>query len=55
MGLFSFFKKDKTPQQAEALDKGLSKTKQSVFGKISRAVAGKSKAERGTIQRISES
>ena len=33
-----FFSKEK-----ETLDKGLSKTKESVFGKIARAVAGKSK------------
>ena len=39
MGFFSFFSKDKK----ETLDKGLSKTKESVFGKIARVVAGKSK------------
>ena len=54
MGLFSFFKKDKTPQQAEALDKGLSKTKQSVFGKISRAVAGKSKVDDEVLDNLEE-
>ena len=36
MGFFSFFSKEKK----ETLDKGLSKTKESVFGKIARAVAG---------------
>ena len=41
MGLFSFFSKEKK----ETLDKGLSKTKESVFGKIARAVAGKSKVD----------
>ena len=41
MGFFSFFSKDKK----ETLDKGLSKTKESVFGKIARAVAGKSKVD----------
>ena len=35
MGFFSFFSKDKK----EVLDKGLSKTKESFFGKIARAVA----------------
>ena len=54
MGIFSFFKKDKTPQQAEALDKGLSKTKQSVFGKISRAVAGKSKVDDEVLDNLEE-
>ena len=39
MGFFSFFSKEKK----ETLDKGLSKTKESVFGKIARAIAGKSK------------
>ena len=38
MGLFSFLSKDKK----ETLDKGLSKTKESIFTKIARAVAGKS-------------
>ena len=36
MGIFSIFKKKET------LDKGLEKTKESVFSKISRAIAGKS-------------
>ena len=35
MGIFSIFKKKET------LDKGLEKTKTSVFEKISRAIAGK--------------
>ncbi|MBT3611454.1 MAG: signal recognition particle-docking protein FtsY [Flavobacteriales bacterium] len=38
MGIFNFFSKDKK----EKLDKGLEKTKTNVFGKISRALAGKS-------------
>ena len=41
MGIFSFFSKDKK----ENLDKGLSKTKENVFSKISRAIAGKSKVD----------
>ncbi|MDH6533370.1 signal recognition particle-docking protein FtsY [Parabacteroides sp. 52] len=41
MGIFSFFSKDKK----ETLDKGLSKTKENVFSKITRAVAGKSKVD----------
>ena len=39
MGFFGFFNKEKK----ETLDKGLEKTKASVFDKIARAVAGKSK------------
>ena len=38
MGIFNFFSKDKK----EKLDQGLEKTKENVFGKLSRAVAGKS-------------
>ena len=41
MGIFSFFSKDKK----ETLDKGLSKTKESVFSKITKAIAGKSKVD----------
>ena len=36
MGIFSFFSKEKK----ETLDKGLSKTKENVFSKITRANAG---------------
>ena len=42
MGLFDFFKK-KNKESQETLDKGLEKTKTSVFDKLARAVAGKSK------------
>ena len=38
MGLFGFFNNKKK----ETLDKGLEKTKESVFSKLARAVAGKS-------------
>ncbi|MBQ9254136.1 MAG: signal recognition particle-docking protein FtsY [Bacteroidales bacterium] len=38
MGIFSFLKK----QDKESLNKGLEKTKESVFSKITRAIAGKS-------------
>ena len=41
MGFFSFFSKEKK----ETLDKGLQKTKESVFGKIARAIAGKTKVD----------
>ena len=41
MGLFGFFNKNKK----ETLDKGLEKTKESVFSKLTRAVAGKSKVD----------
>ncbi|KAA6310797.1 Signal recognition particle receptor FtsY, partial [termite gut metagenome] len=41
MGLLNLFSKEKK----ETLDKGLSKTKESFFGKITRAIAGKSKVD----------
>ena len=50
MGLFSFFSKEKK----ETLDKGLSKTKESVFGKIARAIAGKSKVDDEVLDNLEE-
>lgn len=41
MGLFSFF----TKSNKETLDKGLSKTRESVFGRLSKVVLGKSKVD----------
>ena len=41
MGIFGLFNKKKK----ETLDKGLEKTKESVFSKLTRAVAGKSKVD----------
>lgn len=50
MGLFSFFSKEKK----ESLDKGLSKTKESVFQKISRAIVGKSKVDDEVLDNLEE-
>ncbi len=50
MGIFSFFSKEKK----ETLDKGLSKTKESVFSKITRAVAGKSKIDDEVLDNLEE-
>lgn len=50
MGLFNIFSKDKK----ENLDKGLSKTKESVFSKLSRAVAGKSKVDDEVLDNLEE-
>ena len=50
MGFFSFFSKEKK----ETLDKGLSKTKESVFSKIARAVAGKSKVVDEVLDNLEE-
>ncbi len=50
MGLFSFFSKEKK----ETLDKGLTKTKESVFSKLSRAVVGKSKVDDEVLDNLEE-
>lgn len=50
MGFFSFFTKSKK----ETLDKGLSKTKESVFGKISKAIAGKSKVDEDVLDNLEQ-
>ncbi len=50
MGLFSFFSKDKK----EVLDKGLEKTKTSVFSKIARAIAGKSTVDDEVLDNLEE-
>ena len=50
MGLFNIFSKEKK----EKLDKGLSKTKDSVFVKLSRAVAGKSKVDDEVLDNLEE-
>jgi len=50
MGIFNFFSKDKK----EKLDKGLEKTKENVFGKLSRAIAGKSKIDEASLDDIEE-
>lgn len=50
MGIFSFFSKEKK----ETLDKGLEKTKDSFFGKLARAVAGKSKVDDDVLDNLEE-
>ena len=50
MGIFSFFSREKK----EVLDKGLSKTKESVFGKIARAIAGKSEIDDEVLDNLEE-
>ena len=53
MGLFDFFKKKKQENQ-ETLDKGLEKTKTSVFDKLAHAVAGKSKVDDDVLDNLEE-
>lgn len=50
MGLFGLFNKSKK----ETLDRGLEKTKQSVFTKLARAVAGKSKVDDDVLDNLEE-
>ena len=50
MGIFGFFNKEKK----ETLDKGLEKTKSSVFDKLARAVAGKSKVDDDVLDNLEE-
>lgn len=50
MGFFDLFKK----KNKETLDKGLAKTKESVFDKIARAVAGKSKVDDEVLDNLEE-
>ena len=50
MGIFSFFSKEKKG----TLDKGLSKTKENVFSKLTRAIAGKSKVDDEVLDNLEE-
>ena len=50
MGLFGLFNKSKK----ETLDKGLEKTKTSVFDKLTRAIAGKSKVDDDVLDNLEE-
>ena len=50
MGILSFFTKDKK----EDLDKGLEKTKEGLLGKLTRAIAGKSKVDEEVLDSLEE-
>ena len=50
MGFFNFFSKEKK----ETLDKGLSKTKENVFSKITKAIVGKSKVDDAVLDELEE-
>ncbi|TAH04341.1 MAG: signal recognition particle-docking protein FtsY [Sphingobacteriales bacterium] len=55
MGLFDFFKKkDKSADELDALEKGLEKTKDSFFSKISKAIVGKSKVDDDVLDDLEE-
>ncbi|MDP2722774.1 MAG: signal recognition particle-docking protein FtsY [Bacteroidales bacterium] len=51
MGLFSIFSKK---QQKEDLEKGLEKTKQNVFNKLTKAIAGKSRVDDDVLDNLEE-
>ena len=50
----SFFKKIFSKEKKETLDKGLEKTKSNFFGKLSKAVAGKSKVDDDVLDNLEE-
>ena len=50
MGILDFFSK----QKKETLDKGLEKTKESMFSKLSRIVVGKSKVDDSVLDDLEE-
>jgi len=50
MGVFNFFSKEKK----ETLDKGLSKSKQSIFSKLGRALVGKSRVDAEVLDELEE-
>lgn len=50
MGIFNFFSRDKK----EKLDQGLEKTKTSVFSKLTKAIAGKSKVDDEVLDNLEE-
>lgn len=50
MGLFSIFSKDKK----QSLDQGLEKTKTSIFGKLTKSIAGKSKIDDEVLDDLEE-
>ena len=50
----SFFKKIFSKEKKETLDKGLEKTKESFFGKLTKVVAGKSKVDENVLDNLEE-
>lgn len=52
--IMSFFKRIFSKEKKETLDKGLEKTRGSVFSKLSRAIAGKSKVDDEVLDQLEE-
>lgn len=54
MSIFDFFKKNKSDANADASANGLEKTKESFFGKLSKAIAGKSTIDASFLDELEE-
>lgn len=55
MGVFDIFKKKEAePQQAQSLSDGLSKSREGIFSKLSRAVVGKSRVDDEVLDQLEE-
>ena len=55
MGLFDFFKKkDNTIQEQQDLEKGLEKTKEGIFSKLTKAIVGKSTVDEEVLDELEE-
>ena len=54
MGIFSFFNKQNKSEDKESLNKGLEKTKKSIFSKITRAIIGKSTIDDEVLDNLEE-
>ncbi len=54
MSIFDFFKKDKNSSKQPEAEKGLEKTKESFFGKLSKALAGKSTIDASFLDELEE-
>ncbi len=54
MGIFDLFKREKTVESKQQLDKGLEKTKSSLFSKISKALVGKSSVDEEFLDELEE-
>jgi len=54
MSIFDFFKKDKQAATPDTAQQGLEKTKESFFGKLSKAIAGKSTIDASFLDELEE-
>lgn len=54
MSIFDFFKKDKSAENKPSTGQGLEKTKESFFGKLTKAIAGKSSIDASFLDELEE-